>query len=96
MISVLIGITHAGIAQQNLNTKKHMLIAHAFSFLLNHLSWQKIQYNLGRMYQQFGINHIASFHYKKVINYMNPLIEQHPKYLDLKRQATYNLHRQVI
>lgn len=98
MISMLIGITYASIAQQKFTTKKQMLIAQAVSFLLNYGklrepdAWHEIQYNLGRLYQQFGVNHIASYHYKRVINYTNPLIEQHPEYLDLKRQAAYNLH----
>lgn len=98
MISMLIGITYASIAQQKFTTKKQMLIAQAVSFLLNYgklrepEAWHEIQFNLGRLYQQFGVNHIASYHYKKVINYTNPLIEQHPEYLDLKRMAAYNLH----
>lgn len=98
MISMLIGITYASIAQQKFTTKKQMLIAQAVSFLLNYgklrepEAWHEVQFNLGRLHQQFGVNHIASFHYKEVINYTNPLIDQHPEYLDLKRQAAYNLH----
>lgn len=98
LISMLIGITYASIAQQKFTTKKQMLIAQAVSFLLNYgklrepEAWHEIQYNLGRLYQQFGVNHIASFHYKKVLDYTNPLIERNPNYLDLKRQAAYNLH----
>lgn len=98
MISMLIGITYASIAQQKFTTKKQMLISQAESFLLNYgklreaEAWHETQYNLGRLHQQFGINHIAVAYYRKVLTYTNPLIDEHPEYLDLKRHAAYNLH----
>lgn len=98
LISLLIGITYASIAQQKFTTKKQTLIAQAEAFLLNYGelretdAWHEIQYNLGRLHQQFGINHIAASYYRKVLVHTNPLIDLHPEHLDLKRHAAYNLH----
>lgn len=98
LAALLIGITYISIAQQKFTTKKHMLIAQAIAFLNQYAkirepeAYNEIQYNLGRLHHQFGMCHIAIHHYKQVLNYSNELIEMHPKHLDLRREAAYNLH----
>lgn len=98
LVALLIGITYISIAQQKFTTKKHVLIAQAVSFLNEYAkirepeAYSEIQYNLGRLHHQFGMCHIAVHHYKQVLTYTNEFIEKHPKHLDLKREAAYNLH----
>lgn len=98
LAALLIGITYISIAQQKFTTKKHMLIAQAISFLNEYAkirepeAYNEIQYNLGRLHHQFGMCHIAIHHYKQVLSYSNEFIEKHPKHLDLRREAAYNLH----
>lgn len=98
MLALLIGISYISIAQQKFTTKKHTLIAQAISFLKKYESirereaMHEIHYNLGRLYQQFGMAHIAVYHYKEVLKYTNRFIEEHEKYIGLKREAAYNLH----
>lgn len=98
MIALLIGVTYISIAQQKFTTKKHTLIAQAISFLNKYgtlrepEAWNEVQYNLGRLHHQFGMYHIATYHYKEVLKYTNRMIEEHPEYLDLRREAAYNLH----
>lgn len=98
LVALLIGITYISIAQQKFTTKKHVLIAQAVSFLNEYAkirepeAYNEIQYNLGRLHHQFGMCHIAVHHYKQVLSYTNEFIEKHPKHLDLRREAAYNLH----
>lgn len=53
---------------------------------------QEIEYNLGRLYHQYGLIHIAKIHYEKVLQYTDKNIEKYPHILDLKREAAFNLH----
>lgn len=49
-------------------------------------------YNLGRMYQYFGISHLALHYYKKVLlEGVSPVVEKHLDVLDLRREAAFNL-----
>lgn len=98
LVALLIGITYMSIAQQKYTTKKHMLISQSISFLNEYAkirepeAYNEIQYNLGRLHHQFGMCHIAIHYYKEVLNFSNKLIDEHPKHLDLKREAAYNLY----
>lgn len=98
LVALLIGITYMSIAQQKYTTKKHMLISQSISFLneyakhREHEAFNEIQYNLGRMYHQFGMCHIAAHYYKQVLNFSSDFIQKHPHHLDLRREAAYNLY----
>lgn len=98
LVALLIGVTYMSIAQQRFTTKKQMLIAQAISFLNTYAkirepeAYAEIQYNLGRLHHQCGMCHIAVHHYKQVLNYTNELTAKHPKHLDLRREAAFNLH----
>lgn len=98
MVALMIGITYICIAQQKYTTKKQTLISQAISFLNKYgtlrepEAMHEVQYNLGRLHHQFGMYHIAIYHYKKVLQISNEFIEAYPDYLDLKREAAYNLH----
>lgn len=98
LVALLIGITYMSIAQQKYTTKKHMLISQSISFLNEYAklrepqAFNEIQYNLGRLYHQFGMCHIAVHYYQQVLTFSNEFIEKYPHHLDLKREAAYNLH----
>lgn len=98
LVALLIGITYISIGQQKFTTKKHTVIAQAISFLNTYEKIREpeakheIHYNLGRLHHQFGMIHIAIYHYKEVLNYTNAFIEAHEEFLNLKREAAYNLH----
>lgn len=98
LVALLIGVTYMSIAQQRFTTKKQMLIAQAISFLNAYAkvrepeAYAEIQYNLGRLHHQCGMCHIAVHHYKQVLSFTNELTAKHPKHLDLRREAAFNLH----
>lgn len=52
----------------------------------------EVKYNLGRLFHQLGVIHVAESFYKDVLEYSNPLIEEHSNILCLKREAAFNLH----
>lgn len=98
LITLLIAITYSHLAQQKFIQKKHSLIAQSLAFateyerLRSTLAFQEVHYNLGRLHQQFGIAHIAVYHYEKVLGYDNALIRERPDLLNLKQEAAFNLH----
>ncbi|XP_066140376.1 general transcription factor 3C polypeptide 3 [Euwallacea fornicatus] len=53
---------------------------------------QEVYYNLGRMYQQIGVFHLAEHFYKLVFKVQNRFLQEYPEYLDLRQEAAYNLH----
>ncbi|KAH1025547.1 hypothetical protein HUJ05_010253 [Dendroctonus ponderosae] len=53
---------------------------------------QEVYYNLGRMYQQIRVFYLAEHFYKLVFQVQNEFVDAHPDYLDLKKEAAYNLH----
>ncbi|CAG9772201.1 unnamed protein product [Ceutorhynchus assimilis] len=53
---------------------------------------QEAFYNMGRMYQQIGIFSLAEHYYKMVFEVQNDYLDKYPDYLDLKKQAAFNLH----
>lgn len=52
----------------------------------------EVYYNLGRMYQFFGLAHVAVVYYKKVLSFESELVDKYWEILDLKRETAYNLH----
>ncbi|KAK4874359.1 hypothetical protein RN001_013719 [Aquatica leii] len=72
-------------------TKTTIALFLKYSTMRSKDAYQEIYYNLGRMYQQFGIVHLAKHYYELVLNYKSPLLEKYPN-LSLTREAAYNLH----
>lgn len=56
------------------------------------LAVHEVKYNLGRMFHQLGVVHVAEGFYKDVLEYSHPLIDKYPEILCLKREAAFNLH----
>lgn len=99
IIPLLIGITYGNIAQQKQITKRQNVITQSLAFL--HKYWKmresddsmhEIYYNMGRFHHQLGMASIAVCYYQKVLSHTTDLIKQHEDYLDLKREAAFNLH----
>ncbi|KAF5290494.1 hypothetical protein FQA39_LY03598 [Lamprigera yunnana] len=72
-------------------TKTALALFLKYSTMRSRDAYEEIYYNLGRVYQQFGVVHLAKHYYQLVLDYENPLTEKYPN-LSLKREAAYNLH----
>ncbi|KAG4078553.1 hypothetical protein HA402_002667 [Bradysia odoriphaga] len=98
LLALLIAITYSHLGQQKFIEKKHAIIAHSLSYsskyqeLREDVAPHEVHYNLGRLHHHLGINHIAVHHYKKVLSYSSDLIDKNREYLDLKKEAAFNLH----
>ena len=98
MVPLLLAITYAHLAQQKNVDKKHSLITQSLAFATTYSEMrepeakQEVHYNFGRLYQQFGINHLAVDHYNKALQFTNSLIKANEKYLCLRREIAFNLH----
>ncbi|XP_017785029.1 PREDICTED: general transcription factor 3C polypeptide 3 [Nicrophorus vespilloides] len=55
------------------------------------LAYQEVCYNLGRLYHQYGILHLAKHYYLQCLEYTNSLIDEYPEILNLQREAAFNL-----
>ncbi|XP_023033656.1 general transcription factor 3C polypeptide 3 [Drosophila willistoni] len=53
---------------------------------------QEIFYNIGRIYHQANILHLAVEYYEKALAVKHPLIEKHPNILGLQHEVAFNLH----
>ncbi|KAL9915645.1 general transcription factor 3C polypeptide 3 [Glossina fuscipes] len=58
----------------------------------NSAASQEINYNIGRIYHQANMMHLAVEYYEKALACQHPLIEEHSKYLSLKQEIAFNLH----
>lgn len=85
--------------QRTLDKKKKKSVAETVSYLFLNYAKKRTQnarheiyYNLGRMYQQLGVNYLAVQYYQKVLNYTNEIINEYSDIMCLKREAAFNLH----
>ncbi len=98
LLALLIAITYSHLGQQKFIEKKHAIIAHSLSYsskyqeLREDVAPHEVYYNLGRLHQHLGINHVAVHYYNKVLSYTSDLIKKNEDFLDLKREAAFNLH----
>lgn len=98
LLALLIAITYSHLGQQKFIEKKHAIIAHSLAYsskyqeLREDVAPHEVYYNLGRLHHHLGINHIAVHHYHKVLNYSSDLIDKNKEFLDLKKEAAFNLY----
>lgn len=98
LLPLLIAITLGAMACQKFTSKKQSLLKQAVAFLDKYKEERikvvshEVYYNLGRFYHQFGMNHLAMDCYKKCIDVIDPLVEEHDHILNLRRYAAFNLH----
>ncbi|XP_073812314.1 general transcription factor 3C polypeptide 3 [Musca autumnalis] len=65
---------------------------HVDSSMENSVTYQEINYNIGRVYHQCGLFHLAVEYYEKALNFTHPLLEKHSEILSLKQEIAFNLH----
>ncbi|EDW00669.1 general transcription factor 3C polypeptide 3 [Drosophila grimshawi] len=53
---------------------------------------QEIYYNIGRIYHQANILHLATDYYERALAVHHPLIEKHESILGLQHEIAFNLH----
>ncbi|KAJ6650016.1 General transcription factor 3C polypeptide 3 [Pseudolycoriella hygida] len=98
LLALLIAITYSHLGQQKFIEKRHAIIGHSLAYSLKYqelredVAPHEVYYNLGRLHHHLGINHVAVHHYQKVLSYTSDLINENKEYLDLKREAAFNLH----
>ncbi|XP_022917017.1 general transcription factor 3C polypeptide 3 [Onthophagus taurus] len=96
-ITFLMGVNFLQLSQQKRRSKTKNftpIVYSLFSHYANERSqdaFHEINYNLGRMYQKYGILHLAVYYYRLVLEFQHPLIEEHPDVLSLRREAAFNL-----
>ncbi|XP_075170013.1 general transcription factor 3C polypeptide 3 [Haematobia irritans] len=56
------------------------------------VTYQEINYNIGRIYHQCGLFHLAVEYYEKALKFTHPLLEKHEEILGLKQEIAFNLH----
>ncbi|EAA07253.3 AGAP010426-PA [Anopheles gambiae str. PEST] len=95
--AMMIAVTLTQIACQKFTNKKQSLIAQANVFMEKYLTGRPEElrheafYNLGRMYHQLGLLHLAVDYYKRVLSFDSAVVRENPQYLDLKAEAAFNL-----
>lgn len=98
LLALLIAITYSHLGQQKFIEKKHAIICHSLAYsskyqeLREDVAPHEVYYNLGRLHHHLGINHVAVHHYQKVLSYSSDLINENQEFLDLKKEAAFNLH----
>lgn len=58
----------------------------------NCAAYQEINYNLGRLYHQASLFHLAVQYYEKALTFKHPLLESDTNTLCLQQETAYNLH----
>lgn len=53
---------------------------------------QEIYYNIGRIYHQANILHLATDYYERALAAQHPLIKKHESVLGLQHEVAFNLH----
>lgn len=97
LLALLIAITYSHLGQQKFIEKRHAIVVHSLAYSLKYQELREeapheVYYNLGRLHHHLGMNHIAVNYYQKVLSYSSSLIDENREYLDLKREAAFNLH----
>uniref|UniRef100_A0A182W3S2 General transcription factor 3C polypeptide 3 n=1 Tax=Anopheles minimus TaxID=112268 RepID=A0A182W3S2_9DIPT len=95
--AMMIAVTLTQIACQKFTKNKQPLIAQANVYMEKYLAGRPEElrheafYNLGRMYHQLGLLHLAVDYYKRVLDFDSPIVRENSQYLDLKAEAAFNL-----
>lgn len=96
-VYMLLGVTFLQMSCQKYREMKKKLTQCSYGFFSNYANKRgkdampEVYYNLGRMYHQYGIMHLAVHYYKLVLEFQHPLYEQYEDVLDLKHEAAYNM-----
>nr|CAD7260817.1 unnamed protein product [Timema shepardi] len=92
MLAFLVAVTLFQMACQKFSAKKHSLVNQGLAFMWKYQQlrgkegFQESCYNIGRAFHQLGLLPAAIHQYKQALEFTCPLIEKHPKILDLRRE----------
>ncbi|XP_037939512.1 general transcription factor 3C polypeptide 3-like [Teleopsis dalmanni] len=103
LVALCIAVIFNQISLQKKVLRKSSAIAHSTAFAhryaelrrnnsLTCAAEQEICYNIGRIYHQAGIMHLAIYYYERALAQQHPLIDEHAEYLSLTYETAYNLH----
>ncbi|KNC24202.1 hypothetical protein FF38_02173 [Lucilia cuprina] len=56
------------------------------------VAYQEINYNIGRIYHQAGLVHLAVEYYEKALDFQHPMLEANKETLGLEQEIAFNLH----
>lgn len=99
MLCLCIAVVYANLALQKHSLHRNTLVMQSISFLHKYArlrgKCQECCYNIGRLFHQLGLVHIACQYYKKVLSLepenANTQSKQICRLSDLKREAAFNL-----
>lgn len=99
LLPLMLSITLSHMAQQKHIQKRENLMTQSLVFASKYQECREltalpeVHYNLGRVYQTFGIMHLAVPHYKKVLDHEEDFFSgANERLLGLKQEAAFNLH----
>lgn len=58
----------------------------------NCVAYQEVNYNIGRIYHQAGLVHLAVEYYEKALSFKHPMLETNAATLGLEQEIAFNLH----
>lgn len=83
----------AAVSQAVAFAHRYMELRSAGTELTNCAAQQEIYYNIGRIYHQANIQHLAVVYYEKALAVpVHPLIAEHESVLGLQHEVAFNLH----
>ncbi|EEB19830.1 General transcription factor 3C polypeptide, putative [Pediculus humanus corporis] len=97
ILAFMISLTLLQMSCQKFTEKKNLLITQCIAFLWQYkeqrgeYNSQEIHYNMGRLFHQLGLYPAALFHYKKALNTVSKVAENHGAKFDLKREIAFNI-----
>lgn len=99
LLPLMLSVTLSHMAQQKHIQKRENLMAQSLAFAAKYregreaVAEPEVHYNLGRLYQTFGVMHLAVSHYMRVLSHDSELFTGvNERLLGLKQEAAYNLH----
>ncbi|XP_055838448.1 general transcription factor 3C polypeptide 3 [Episyrphus balteatus] len=100
IVYLCISVVFSQIALQKKVLRKTAAIGQALVFMKKYAesrmcgisTQQEIFYNLGRLYHQSCMTHLALHYYEKALAFNDDLLERHENLLSLKNQIAFNIH----
>lgn len=99
LVALCIAVVFNQISLQKKVLRKPAAVSQAIAFAqkysdmrMSASTQQEIFYNIGRIYHQAGIMHLAMEYYERGLAVKDDLIDEHEEILGLKQEIAFNLH----